>query len=297
MLGAALKRVDDGLLPGVDVGEIGIGSLYRTFFESPPSPNAVKMRRYQNVPHPYVVDAPGALGFRRVEADAEERIGVTLVGQAGSAAEAVLAAFDFAARAGVGRHLGAGDERGRARLSIATAVWRGTEADAMVYDETSGYRTVAACAPETPPCPPRLRVTLPTPLRLVKDGKPVGPREFSAGMLAANLVRRVSMMCGFHGPGPLDADFRALKALYEDWRAEKGMLAFADQKRWSGAQKNEIPAGGVIGSFVLDMRGREALFPYLWLGQWLHAGKGAVMGMGAVRLPDQRAHLSKEFPG
>jgi hypothetical protein len=66
--------------------------------------------------------------------------------------------------------------------------------------------------------------------------------------------------------------------------AREPMLASADQKRWSGHTRQELDMGGIIGSFVLDMRGVEPLFPYLWLGQWLHAGKGAVMGMGTLRL-------------
>jgi hypothetical protein len=39
-----------------------------------------------------VVDAPGAPGFRRLEVGAEERIGLTLVARAATAAEAVLVA-------------------------------------------------------------------------------------------------------------------------------------------------------------------------------------------------------------
>jgi hypothetical protein len=45
VLGPALKRIDEGLLPGVDAGEIWIGSLYRTFLETPPPSDATKMRR------------------------------------------------------------------------------------------------------------------------------------------------------------------------------------------------------------------------------------------------------------
>jgi CRISPR/Cas system endoribonuclease Cas6 (RAMP superfamily) len=72
--------------------------------------------------------------------------------------------------------------------------------------------------------------------------------------------------------------------MWEGLVAREPMLAEADQRRWSAQQKQALDMGGVIGSFVLDMTGRAALFPYLWLGQWVHAGKGAVMGMGAIRV-------------
>src|ERR1700674_762526 len=52
VLGPALKRIDEGLLPGVSTGEVEPGTLYRTFFESPPPPNAGKMRLYEAAPHP-----------------------------------------------------------------------------------------------------------------------------------------------------------------------------------------------------------------------------------------------------
>ena len=238
------------------------------------------MRRYEAVPHPYVVDAPGASAFERLDAGAQVTIALTLVGRAATALEAVLAAFDFAARAGLGR----GRERGRARLIDLRAVWRGGAPDVVVFDAFSGFRPVAPEIPLLPECPARLRVTLATPLRLVREGKLIGPKLFPPAALVANLVRRVSMMCEFFGDSPLDTDFRALKEMWERLVASEPMLAAADQMYWSSRNQKELDMGGVIGSLVLDMAGAEALFPYLWLGQWVHAGKGAVMGMGAIRV-------------
>ncbi|WP_420842151.1 CRISPR system precrRNA processing endoribonuclease RAMP protein Cas6 [Halorhodospira abdelmalekii] len=31
----------------------------------------------------------------------------------------------------------------------------------------------------------------------------------------------------------------------------------------------------------------EPIWPWVWLGQWLHVGKGAVMGMGRYRYASQ----------
>ncbi len=283
ILGPALKHIDDGLLPGVSTGAIAPGSLYCTFFESPPPPSATKMRRYTATPHPYVVDAPGRPD-ERLEAGATERIGLTLVGRAGSALEAVLAAFDFAARVGIGHADGPAGERGRAHLTEARAVWRADARDLVVFDESSGFRPAPPEVPVTPACPPRLRVVLATPLRLVREGKLVDARHFTPAALVSNLVRRVSMLSEFYGELPLDADFRALKGLWEGLAAEQKALADADLTRWSSRQRHELNMDGVVGSFVLNMLGREALFPYLWLSQWVHAGKGAVTGMGAIRL-------------
>lgn len=284
VLGAALKRIDEGLLPGVPTGEIEPGSLYRTFFETPPPADGTMMRGYNAAPHPYVVDAPGQPHFRRVEAGAEERIGLTLVGRAATAAEAVLTAFDFAARAGLGAELNPGHgDRGRGHLASARTVWRADDRTETVFDGESFY-AVDAAEPARPPAPGRVRVILATPLRIVSEGKTVKPRMFRPAHLFSNLIRRVSLMSAVHAGAPLDTDFRFLKSRWHELRAYRPMLAWADQKRWSGNQKRELPAGGIVGSFVLDMRGAEALFPYLWLGQWVHAGKGAALGLGAIRV-------------
>jgi hypothetical protein len=90
VLGPALKRIDEGVLPGLSTGQIAPGTLYRTIFESPPPPDATRMRRYDATPHPYVIDAPGTPNFQRLEAGAKERIGLTLIGRAATATEAVL---------------------------------------------------------------------------------------------------------------------------------------------------------------------------------------------------------------
>jgi len=45
-----------------------------------------------------------------------------------------------------------------------------------------------------------------------------------------------------------------------------------------------VPMGGLIGEVELDGAGLESFWPYLWLGQWTHAGKGAVMGLGGYRI-------------
>ena len=42
--------------------------------------------------------------------------------------------------------------------------------------------------------------------------------------------------------------------------------------------------GGLIGTVELNMLGLDVFWPYLWLGQWTHVGKGTSMGMGAYTI-------------
>jgi len=285
IFGAALKRIDEGVLPGLSTGLIDTGRLYETFFEPEVSAGVVGgINLHGGAPHPYVVDAPAASGYQEIPAGATERIGLTLIGKPASAVEAVLAAFDFAARVGLGAGQGRQWKRGRAHLMETRAVWRNDDAELRVFDDQNGFQAIAAEAPVVPQCPPRLRVILATPLRLIRDGRLVRTSHFQPATLLFNLVRRVASLSALYGTSVVDADSTTLKRLCTSLVAEQPALAFADQTRWSGNHQQEIDAGGIIGSFVLDMRGAEPLFPYLWLGQWLHAGKGAVCGLGAIRL-------------
>jgi CRISPR/Cas system endoribonuclease Cas6 (RAMP superfamily) len=42
--------------------------------------------------------------------------------------------------------------------------------------------------------------------------------------------------------------------------------------------------GGLLGRAVLPLRGIDAFWPFLSLAPWVHAGKGATMGLGAMRI-------------
>ena len=45
-----------------------------------------------------------------------------------------------------------------------------------------------------------------------------------------------------------------------------------------------IKMGGLLGSLSLPLAGLEPFWPFLWLAPWVHVGKGATMGLGAVRV-------------
>jgi CRISPR/Cas system endoribonuclease Cas6 (RAMP superfamily) len=63
-------------------------------------------------------------------------------------------------------------------------------------------------------------------------------------------------------------------------------LHWHDWTRYSSRQQQEMTLGGALGRWTL--RGSAdtlaALWPWLWLGQWLHVGKNATMGMGGYTL-------------
>ncbi len=177
-----------------------------------------------------------------------------------------------------------GKGRGRAELAEVAVGWRGPKGYQPVMSEDGLVTTPAALVPETPPMPPAVEVMLATPLRLLADGRLVSPRHFRPGLLLEQAVRRVSLLQRLYGEAPAKADFDALFALARTAHMAQADLWLADQYRWSASQEEEIDMDGIVGTFVLPLDGLEPLWGWLWAAQWFHAGKGAAMGLGAVRL-------------
>ena len=168
-------------------------------------------------------------------------------------------------------------------LERVDAVWDHAEGPRAIYRPGRPVVQIAASTLVTPPVPRFVEVRLASPLRLAQDNHPIGPDIFRPSDLLASLVRRVSMLSEFHAES-LATDFRALKTLWLGARMIERDLGWHGGHRWSASQKEEIDASGLVGFFVLDMTGLIPLWPYLWLGQWIHAGKGTAFGLGGLSL-------------
>jgi hypothetical protein len=143
------------------------------------------------------------------------------------------------------------------------------------------------------PAPPaEARLSIDTPLRLRREGELVTPRTFAFHDLFRNLLRRVSMLSQLHMDRPLALDYPSLSRASRAIELSVKDLRWRDWKRYSSRQQSELAMGGVVGTLVLPGDGLAPFWPYLWLGQWIHAGKGAVMGLGryhigAASLPER----------
>ncbi len=257
------------------------------FFDTPPPPEAERMRLYRTAPHPFVIALPGSAAASSPEAlspktyapgETVELI-VTLIGRAGRAIAYVVHAFRLAGEGGIGP--------ARARLGLEGVdhlPFFEERNRTTVFDGGELIETPRPSAPRIPDPARRVRLRLLTPLRLKRDGRLVTPQTFRAADLLGNVVRRISMLAYFHADTSLDADFRSLRALAQRVTVEDASLRWFDWARRSARQKTVMRMGGLLGEAVLDLGGAEALWPFLWLGQWVHAGKGATMALGAYRV-------------
>jgi CRISPR/Cas system endoribonuclease Cas6 (RAMP superfamily) len=97
------------------------------------------------------------------------------------------------------------------------------------------------------------------------------------------LIRRVASLQDFYTSTPLEADFKRLKALTEKAKIEKAVYKQQDS-RYSARHQQKIDTSGFMGKITLNMIGIEALWPYIYLGQWLNVGKNSSFGYGRYEL-------------
>ena len=190
------------------------------------------------------------------------------------------------------------DDRARKDHEQNPAEWGGRERDAAERDgrppndrERDGWTTIFEPGgrlsplpprhPALPPAPPRtLRIRLLTPLRIKRREHFVGVSDFDFRVLMGGLLRRISLLTYFFGETPLETDFAGLLRRAESVPIAAPALRWREWTRRSSRQNAKLQMGGVVGSFELVGAGLDPFWPYLWLGQWTHAGKGCSMGLG-----------------
>lgn len=287
-LGHALKRVVCVTSqPACEPCLLYRSCAYPYIFETPPPPGAAKMRLYKAAPHPFVIE-PADYGPRELEPGATTSIRLVLVGRAITQLPYMVLALRRAGEQGLGPR--------RSRLDLLTVEqeatlgaedWREIYGQGEVLDPLPA----AASACPAPPNNGEVEVRLCTPLRLRRDGANLTADDFNFRPWFSALLRRVSMLSYFHGAQALETDFRGLVAAAGRVPLAEPQLRWREWTRYSSRQRTTLQMGGLVGSFRLAAGDLQAFWPYLWFGQWVHAGRGASMGLGRyllcpARLPD-----------
>jgi len=132
----------------------------------------------------------------------------------------------------------------------------------------------------------QITLHLQTPLRLQHQGKPLGVGRLTPRALIAAIARRTALLMEFHA-GQAGWGQAAKHITYVSQSlADVQNLHWFDWVRYSSRQQQEMALGGVLGTWTLQ--GNSAaiaeIAPWLWLGQWLHMGKNASMGLGGYQL-------------
>lgn len=248
---------------------------YPYLFETPPDPTIALLRKYPAAPHPLLLRPP-ADTRRPLAAGEETWLEVTLFGQGHRYLPYVIHALDQAGAQGLGAQ--------RGRLALTAVEQEIAPGWTSIYQPDGPLTPSPPQIPEPPFCPERLTLRIDTPLRLVVDNDHITPDTFRFTHLFGSLLRRISLLIAFHGAAPLAIDFAALARAADAVPLTAARLRWRDWNRYSSRQRNTVPMGGLVGEIELSGAGLEPFWPWLWLGQWTHAGKGAVMGLGGYRI-------------
>ena len=255
--------------------------LYEYFMETPPPEDTKLMRLYPQAPHPYIFACPWRQDSLFLAAGSEYRLPIILFGKANALLPVVILALARAAAGGLGK------QRGRMRLNTVEQIMPDTGEGVEIFRYGGTLSPLPPWSPQPPQMPEggTIQVRLETPLRLSVQKRLITPKRFtSAYPLIMNLIRRASMISAFHNDVLPDFDFRALRQAAQAVRLLKTDLVWKDQFRHSSRTGQRVPLGGVMGTLEMDLSSAPEVWPFLWLGQWLHAGKGTVFGMGRMTI-------------
>lgn len=241
---------------------------YPYLFKTPPRRDSAKMTRYDTVPVPYL------LNIEFDQRPNEYVLGVTLIGEACRHLAYVVHALKLSGEQGIGSQRRKMELREVRQLDLESGDWN------EIYRPDEPLAAAPARCPAVPDLPDALEICLETPLRLKRDDHLVTPDTFHFRDLFSGLLRRVSMLTYFHGISPLETDFAGLTAASAQITLHTKDLEWQDWTRFSSRQKTAMQMGGIVGRFRLESAGLEPFWPYLWFGQWIHAGKSVTMGLG-----------------
>jgi len=129
-----------------------------------------------------------------------------------------------------------------------------------------------------------------SPLRIQRDGRPLRhPSQLQARDILMAAVKRVA---GIHelvlGTREHGIEFSTLSDRAHAALLHAGDLRWSDAWRHSARQNRDIPLGGLVGTCRIE-GAIEDFLPYLRMSEWLHIGKEAAFGLGALHLAAPQA--------
>lgn len=122
--------------------------------------------------------------------------------------------------------------------------------------------------------------------RLQHHGKFLEAKDFNVSIFLNALLRRYLFLVETYSH--LEVNIKEIKDLYKNSAQIIGsaQLEWVNWSRYSNRQKQKMTLDGFMGRVRIHHI-NEQLLHYLYLGQWLHVGKGCVFGLGHYVLRTQ----------
>jgi len=257
---------------------------YAYVFETSPPGDTRVLKNLEAVPRPFIIEPP--LETKCEYAPGESlTFGLVLIGRAVNYLPYFIVCLDELGREGLGKGRRPCQLREVQALGPDGAVFTVFRSDDRTVRPAPANITGADIferARQAGECT-RIELEFLTPTRLKHRERWANRPDFH--ILVRGLLRRISSLAYFHHGWEWQADFAGLIARAEAVNTAQSSTRWVDWERYSARQDTRIALGGLAGSVVYEGDLTEFL-PLVFLGEYLHVGKGAVFGLGkyVVRL-------------
>lgn len=261
---------------------LAVRCVYSYIFETPPPENSEILRKYEKVPHPFVIEPP-------LETKINYQPGETLtfslilVGRAIEYLPYFIYTFEELGRIGIGK--------GRGKYELREVSCDGKQiynsADRQLKHFNPSVSPLIIRGEERGVAPDVLRsrttdtdtvsLTFLTPTRIVVNGDLVVDLEFHH--LIRSLLRRISTLSYFHYGKRLELDFKGLIEMASKIKVKERNIKWHDWERYSARQDTRMKMGGFIGNISFEGDLGEFM-PFIKTGEIIHVGKGTSFGLG-----------------
>lgn len=274
-LGHALRRVLCVMPPYTACRECPLRQpcLYPLFYDQPLLSAQHSPEQMQDPPRPFVLEPE--LAPESLQPGDQLGLGLVLFGETVAWLPNLVGAMLQLAQRGLGSP--------PARVSLQQ-VWQQDSVEMTRWHSifTDGQLQPHRVEPLViPPLPSQVRLELLTPLRLRRKGHYLKPDTFVLNDLLQPLYRRLILLNNLYGDSTRQQHYAPLPLLTVT--AEQS-LRWMLWQRFSSRQKRSIDMDGLVGHLLLEGQGLEAVWRYLWLGQWFHVGSGTSLGLGQYQL-------------
>lgn len=278
--GHALKRaVCITRLPSCSECLLKEHCAYSQIFETPAGREPL-LSKINHAPHPYIIEPlqTSGAGF---EVGEVLRIGLTVVGRANQQLPYLIHAFQQLGELGLGK--------AQVRLQLQAVyqeVALGVDEWSVIYQPTQQLQALASTLHCVPSVPERVQLRWLTPFRAKHQEHLVVPSGFIPEIFMVGLVRRLSLLAAYWDEplSEVDTVVEQVQAAVSSVVLEERALYWQEWARFSNRQQRLVQMDGIMGSVVWSGVGLARCWEWLWWGQWLHAGKGTVMGLGGYEL-------------
>lgn len=253
--------------------------VYSYVFETPAGQEPM-LGKIDTAPHPYILHPLDTSGSQYTS-DEHLQVGLTLIGKAIDHLPYMIHALQQVGTKGIGKHDGQYTLLDvEQEISIGTSQWQ------TIYQNGHSLQALPSQLPACPTLPDDgyVTITFHSPYRAIQDGKLVRSGRFTFQAFIMQIIRRVSLLHALHTEQIIHPDVKQLAAQAANVPLHNPQLYWYEWSRYSNRQQTKVQMGGLIGSFQIPAALLADYWEWLWLGQWTHVGKGAVMGMGEYSL-------------